>query len=130
MSLKNTKQRQMILAVVMQSKDHLTAEQVYLKLQENNETIGLATVYRNLNMLYQTHQINRVLHQESGYVYDGNTHPHYHMVCEACGRVLDIELPYQEQIDELAKQQCEEEIHSHSIVFNGICKDCLAKGKS
>lgn len=130
MTLKNTKQRAIILEVIMASKEHLTAEQIYSKLKDEDYSIGLATVYRNLNVLYQTHQINRVLHQESGYVYDGNTHQHYHFKCSECGAIVDVEMPYQESLDELAKVFSEEnEIDSHTIVFNGICQSCLKKNK-
>lgn len=132
MAFKNTKQRKMILEVLVNSHEHLSAEQVYDLLQSNEETkhIGLATVYRNLNVLTQTNQIVRIFNQDLGHVYDGNIHPHYHLKCTQCGELVDFDMPYQHQLDVLANAENDGYIASHDIVFTGICKECLGKTKN
>ena len=55
-----TKYAQQILDIINTSSDHLTAEQIYLRLKASNSKIVLATVYNNLNLLYEQDQIRKV----------------------------------------------------------------------
>lgn len=122
---KNTKQRQQILNVIRSSEGHLTAEQVFTRLRDQDELIGIATVYRNLNLLYQNHLINRVQHPDYGFVYDKNVDDHYHLRCVRCNRLFDVEMEHQDDLDRQAEQLTGAKISGHKMVFEGICADCL-----
>jgi len=59
--------------------------------------------------------------------YDGCTLPHYHMYCRKCKGVSDIEFEYFKDLDEEAEKTSGAEIESHSVMFFGVCKNCLNK---
>lgn len=127
MSIKLTKQRQEILDLIQASEGHMTADQIHTKLKEGDVSIGIATVYRNLNVLYNEKLINRVRHPELGFIYDKNLHDHYHFRCRECNRIEDVELDYRKELHQLVEEELGCLVLDHDITFEGICKDCLAK---
>ncbi|CAM3700080.1 Fur family transcriptional regulator [Erysipelothrix urinaevulpis] len=129
MSLKLTKQRQEILDLIRNSSGHMTADQIHSVLKEQNVKIGIATVYRNLNVLYEEHLINRVRHPELGYIYDKNIHDHYHFRCVECDRIQDVSIEYQDRLHKVVEDELNAKVFSHDINFEGICSECLKKNK-
>lgn len=129
-SLKLTKQRKEILDLIQASAGHMTADQIHSKLKEHNVSIGIATVYRNLNVLYEEHLINRVRHPELGYIYDKNVHDHYHFRCVRCNRIEDVDLEYQDKLHEIVENELGCKVERHDINFEGICSECLKKEPS
>lgn len=126
-SLKLTKQRQEILDLIQDSSGHMTADQIHSKLKEQNVTIGIATVYRNLNVLYDEKLINRVRHPELGYIYDKNVHDHYHFRCVRCNKIQDVSIEYQDQLHKIVEEELNCQVNTHDINFEGICRECLDK---
>ena len=70
----------LILDIINSSEEHLTAEQIYLKLKETSSKIVLATVYNNLNTLYENELIQKVVIEGSPDRYDKNIIRHDHLV--------------------------------------------------
>jgi Fur family transcriptional regulator, ferric uptake regulator len=101
--LKITHPRLRILEVLESSTvKHLTAEDVYKKLLENSEDIGLATVYRVLNQFESAGILVRHNFEGGMSVYELDRGGHHdHMVCLETGRVVEFESP---QIEELQRQ--------------------------
>lgn len=130
MTLKLTKQRKKILDLIRKSQGHMTADMIHHALKQENVSIGIATVYRNLNLLYDERYVNRILHPELGYVYDKNVTDHYHFYCRICHTVMDIDLPYKHELDVEASKIVDGEIISHSVIFEGICNACKDKEES
>lgn len=130
MSLKLTKQRQEILDLIQASSGHMTADQIHSKLKDQQVTIGIATVYRNLNVLFDEKLINRVRHPELGYIYDKNIHDHYHFRCVQCNCIEDVSIEYQDKLHKIVEEELNCKVESHNINFEGICKDCLKKNAS
>lgn len=102
--------------------DHPTAEDVYRDLRSEGEEISLATVYRTLRSLEQERWA-QVLHGVGADRFDARTDRHYHLHCSACGRTVDLELPYQETLDE-AVRGLGAEVSYHVLVFFGRCPQC------
>ncbi|WP_198401181.1 Fur family transcriptional regulator [Erysipelothrix larvae] len=125
-----TKQRKRILDLIMQSDVHLSAEMVHDILKNDIDPIGVATVYRALNLLYEAGYINRIHHPQYGYVYDKNVNEHYHFHCTKCHNILDVDLPYGEGINEEIKRHINGDVCSHSLMFEGICEDCKKNTES
>lgn len=125
--MKNTRQRQAILKVFKTKNKHMNAEQVYEQVHKIDATIGLATVYRNLNLLSEQNLITRVNHPNLGYLYDGNIAPHYHAYCTTCGKLFDVYIPMVEGINEQAEQANGFKVDTHDIIFEGTCRACQSK---
>lgn len=127
MSIKLTKQRQQILELIQASDGHMTADEIHSTLKDMNVSIGIATVYRNLNYLYSEKLINRVRHPELGFIYDKNLHEHYHFRCVKCNKIQDVEIGYQSNLHDLVEESLGCVVLDHEISFEGICNECLKK---
>lgn len=125
MNHKQSKQRTRLLEMLRGHYGHLSAEQAYAKMKEEDRSISLATVYRNLNLLAEQNSINKIDHPTFGSMYDGRDYPHYHLHCELCDGLFDIPDIYLDAIDERVAQTMHARIHSHHMVFEGVCEECL-----
>ena len=88
--LKHSKQRDAIKNFLADRYDHPTAETVYLNIKKEFPNISLGTVYRNLSLLAEIGEIQKLSTGIGPARFDGNTAPHYHFICNCCGNVLDL----------------------------------------
>lgn len=123
--MKRSRQRDAILNYLMSTSEHPTADMVYEQIRKEIPNISLGTVYRNLNQLSEYGMIQKLNLDPKTERFDGNVNDHYHVVCEKCGRVEDIEIPSLEHIDVLAGSTFTGKITGHMVAFRGICKACM-----
>ncbi len=135
--LKITNQRIRVLEVLSNSNDkHLTAEEIYELIKVDCPEIGLATVYRTIQLLLELNLVDRI-NLDDGFVrYEiGNMdenrpkHHHHHLICLICGKVFSFE---DDLLDELEKRIMDNvafKVLDHEVKLYGKCKDCLAKEK-
>lgn len=124
--MKNTKQKEVILAAVLQSNVHPTADEIYTSIREQNPTISLGTVYRNLNRFAEKGKIRKVVIPNGSDRFDFRIDSHEHAICEVCNNVFDVE------IDEnmiYAAITCNDDVKitRTSLTAYGICKECEKK---
>ncbi|MCI6513674.1 MAG: transcriptional repressor [Erysipelotrichaceae bacterium] len=110
----------MILEMIDSSDEHLTAEQIYLRLKEQNEKIVLATVYNNLNNLVQQEKIRRLLVEGGPDHYDRIVR-HDHLICPQCGRITDIHL---EDFSGMLSKQVHRQVLSYELRISCLCETC------
>lgn len=122
--LKYSRQRESIKNFLMTRYDHPTAETVYMNIKESFPNISLGTVYRNLNLLAEIGEIQKLSTGIGPDRFDGNPNPHYHFICNHCGSVLDLDVSGLEHINILAGQNFTGEIEGHITYFYGKCPDC------
>lgn len=123
MTYRQTKQKQEVLEAIQGVNRHLTAEEVHQVVVKNNPTVGIATVYRNLNHLVERRVISRIVEKGSCY-FDGNGEPHYHLRCIHCGKYHDVSMEYNKKLDKNIAKELGVEILGHSITFDYICNEC------
>lgn len=120
-------QREIILDVLRSTTSHPTAEWIYERARRQLPNISLGTVYRNLNALVAAGVIIKVQGSFDKDRFDGNAVRHAHMVCDRCGAVIDVDLPQDLDFANMnAVKNCEVLIKDYSIVYKGICNNCLA----
>lgn len=124
--LKVTLPRLKILQILEESQEHhFSAEEIYRKLIDAGEDIGLATVYRVLTQFEEAGLVMRH-HFESGqsvFEMDNGKH-HDHLVCVKCGRVEEfVDQTIEKRQEEIAKN-AGYLITDHSLNIYGICKRC------
>lgn len=122
--MKYSRQRESILRYLRSTKCHPTAETVYQNIQAENPNISLGTVYRNLTLLTELGEINKITSLNGPDRFDGNIKPHYHFVCMACGAVLDLEIDSLAHINLLAAHDFEGMVEGHVVHFYGKCPGC------
>lgn len=128
-AIKYSRQREAIKHYLASTKEHPTADTVYLHVKEDFPNISLGTVYRNLNLLTDIGKAIKIPTPDGGDRFDGNVIPHNHFLCTSCGRLLDLELDMKsiEEVNRLAGENFDGIITSSSTLFYGECSDCIRK---
>ena len=127
LAIKYSRQREEIKNFLMSRTDHPTADVVYMNVRQQYPNISLGTVYRNLTLLADMGEINR-LHLGDGVDhFDADITPHYHFVCSKCGQVMDLRMNNIDSIVDIAGMDFNGEIQGHITYFYGICGDCHEK---
>lgn len=125
MGLKATYPRLKILDIFRRpDTGHLSAEDVYRILLNENVEIGLATVYRVLTQfedagILTKHQFD---YGKARYELDDGE-PHDHLVCSSCGKVIEFSAPEMESIQQDIAKSLNFSLESHSLVLYGVCND-------
>lgn len=89
--LKTTKQRALIAAAIENNHEFVTAQQVHAQLRAGGESVGLATVYRNLQAMEQAGQVDSIRTIEGEFAYRVcSTGHHHHLICRKCGKTVEI----------------------------------------
>lgn len=128
-SYKLTPQREATLRVLLENEeDHLSAEDVYLLVKEKSPEIGLATVYRTLELLNELNVVDKINFGDGVSRYDlrqeGATHFHHHLVCIECGAVDEIKEDLLEEVEEIVERDWKFKVKDHRLTFHGICYRC------
>ena len=128
-ALKYSRQRESIKHYLMATKEHPTADEVYMNVKQEFPNISLGTVYRNLNLLTDIGEAIKISTPNGGDRFDGKLEPHNHFLCTKCGRLLDLELDMQsiDEVNRLAAENFDGVITSSSTLFYGECSDCIKK---
>ena len=114
-------QRQLVLEAIKAVKTHPTADALYEDLRRREPNISLGTVYRNLNLLESTGEIDALHTSDNKVHYDGDTSPHSHFICRYCKKIIDIfvnpDVP-----EELAEAGLT--VEKEKVIYYGKCSDC------
>lgn len=120
-----SKQREIIYNHVKCFPTHPTAEQVHTALKKDYPNLSLGTVYRNLNLLSELGMLKRIHIADGSDRFDGRTDPHFHMICENCGRVYDVDLDSPDELIKLIKERDGHEITGIMLNLKGTCSECI-----
>ena len=122
--LRMTRQRRVILDVVMASHAHPTADEVFAAVRRTLPRISLATVYRNLELLAERGAIRRIDAAGGKRRYDGSTEHHDHVRCTGCGRVDDVHLEPVAVAERRVARATSFSITGYRLEFLGLCPSC------
>lgn len=122
--LRITKQRQVILDELCGVTSHPTADDLYNMVRKRLPKISLGTVYRNLEIMADCGIIQKLDIGGTQKRFDGNATVHYHVRCGQCGRVDDIDLPPDFNLEKVASKLTPFTILRHRLEFTGICPGC------
>ena len=131
--LKITVPRLKILEILASSQPrHMSAEDVYRRLLDSNEDIGLATVYRVLTQFESAGLVTRHHFEGGTAVFELNEGEHHdHIVCTDCGRVEEFTDDSIEEKQREIAARLGFEISDHSLTLHGRCvrPDCPHRPK-
>ena len=126
--MKYSRQREKILNKLIEYRVHPSAEQLYWKLVEDGEKIGLATVYRNLNYLAEAGVIKRFQTFEKHERFDGTITPHHHFRCKKCGKIFDLPPEIADQVVKNIDDKGFKTVN-YEVMAEGLCADCQKEGE-
>ncbi len=128
-SFKLTPQREATVQVLLENEeDHLSAEDVYMLVKNLSPEIGLATVYRTLELLSELEIVNKINFGDGVSRFDlrveGASRFHHHLVCFKCGFVEEIFEDLLEPIEARIEKEYQFHIKDHRLTFHGVCRKC------
>ena len=118
-----TKYEKEIFAIINTSREHLTVEQIFLKLKEAHPNVVLATVYNNLKKLLKEELVRKVSVEGMQDRYD-RMKKHDHLVCRQCGKLADVAL---EDLSASLREQLGEDFLYYDLKVYYLCPECRAK---
>ena len=125
---KKSKKRDAIIALLENTKSHPGAEWIYTALKPEFPDLSLGTVYRNLTQFKEEGIIVSVANVGGQERYDADTGEHAHLICERCGRVIDVETDMAaERFTVSVPDEPEALITGIKLQFRGLCGECAEK---
>jgi len=120
-----TRQRLAVAACLGRFDDFRSAQEIHDLLRRNGENVGLSTVYRTLQALADSDEVD-VLRSEDGetlYRRCSGSH-HHHLVCRSCGRTVEVEGPTVERWATAVADEHGYADVSHTLEIFGTCPSC------
>lgn len=134
---KLTSQREATVAVILEHyQDHLSAEQVFMLTKAVAPEIGLATVYRTLEILTELHILNKISFIEDGITHydlcepNQNSHFHHHLLCLQCGQIKEIHEDLLTAVEAEVRAKFNFAVLDHRLTLQGVCQACQAQNQA
>ncbi|MDW0115616.1 Fur family transcriptional regulator [Sporosarcina thermotolerans] len=132
-SYKLTPQREATVLVLLENEeDHLSAEDVFLLVKEKAPEIGLATVYRTLELLTELKIVDKINFGDGVSRYDlrqeGASRFHHHLICIECGKVAEIQEDLLGDVEKIVESRYGFTVKDHWLTFHGVCQSCKSSG--
>ena len=119
-----TKQRRLIYSIITNSKEHLSAEEIYESAKREMPNIAIGTIYRNLNLMVKDGEIRKVEIHNAPDRFDKNIKSHDHLICDECGKLKDIVI---KDFDKIIEEHSVDNITSYDLNIHYICPECNTK---
>ncbi|MBM7589829.1 peroxide-responsive transcriptional repressor PerR [Brevibacillus fulvus] len=122
-----TPQRHAILAYLLETMSHPTADEIYKALEGKFPNMSVATIYNNLRVFKDAGLVRELTYGDASSRFDANVaEDHYHAICTKCGSIQDFHYPYLEDAETAAKS-IGFQATGHRMEVYGICEACQQK---
>lgn len=125
---KQTPQRKIILDILLENMDkHLSPEELHDLVKIKHTDIGLATVYRTLQLFDELGIVHKLNFGDGCARYELNryqSHHHHHVICLKCGEVLEFGDDHLEKLEKNISKELNFKIIDHRVKFLGYCSKC------
>lgn len=122
-----TRQRKAILEYLRKVKTHPSADEIFKVVRKNLPRISLGTVYRNLEKMCEKGLIRKIEISETRKRFDATIENHYHIRCDRCGRVEDLNNAHFMDLENISNKLQGYKITGFSLELTGICSRCLKR---
>lgn len=113
-----------MLSLLRSTDRHPTADWIYDSLKKEFPNLSMGTVYRNLNILMEQGLIKKLDFGSTFDRFDAVVKPHYHFICEQCGKIVDLDIPVADELNEKVRSRTPYVVKKHRIEFFGLCDEC------
>lgn len=124
---KLTKQREIILDTILKKENwHFTAEELFSAVRIKDENIGMATVYRSLELMEDLNIIHVLDFNDDSRKYEiylEDSH-HHHLICKGCGKLIEFSDQDIDYFESELEEKYDFVITEHKLRFYGFCKKC------
>ncbi len=128
---KTTTQRSVVFDILAENKDqHLSTEEIYELVKAKNPHMGIATIYRTLQLFEEIGLVYKHNFDDGCSRYEilspdsNEVHQHHHLVCKKCGKIIEVKEDLMNTLEDIIEKQYNFEILNHVVKFTGICSQC------
>ncbi len=127
---KLTNQRRDIYDFLVENQDkHMSAEEILKEIEKDNSYLGLATIYRTLQLFIDTgiaikHDFDDGKSRYELLLEDDDSHNHHHLICQKCGDIIEVNLDLMEDLEKQIEKDYGFEIINHIVKLYGYCEKC------
>ena len=127
---KITPQRRAVIDILLKhNSEHLSSEQIYDLVRVECPEIGLATVYRTMQLLDEIGVISKLNLDDGCIRYEislnkDECHNHHHLICKSCSKIIEVQEDLLESIEKRIQERYKFEILDHDVKFYGTCENC------
>lgn len=113
-----SRQRRMVLDLLWHERSHLSARDIFEKLNNQGRNIGHTSVYQNLEAL-QSAGVIECLDRASGRLYGYRSDPHSHLICAQSGEIQDLDVVLPSELIDQIEAMTGYTIESYSVLMTG-----------
>jgi Fur family transcriptional regulator, ferric uptake regulator len=130
--LKHTEQRDTILRTFLETREHLSTDELYQLVKKRDPKIGFTTVYRTLKLLAECGLASEVSFHDgvARFEHQYNRRSHHHMVCTECGGSVEFFSPEVDKLEEEIGRKHHYATTRHTLQIYGVCEDCRKRGST
>ncbi len=126
---KLTPQRRAIVNIIIDNEgNHLTVEELYDEVKKECPEIGLATVYRTVQLLEELGVICKISLNDGcnryELIHEYEHHQHHHLICTECGKIIEVEVDLLDNLEHSIEEKYNFFVKDHSVKFFGLCDGC------
>lgn len=123
--LRLTRQRQAVAEALVTVDDFRSAREIHELLGRRGDRVGLATVYRTLQLLADAGEVDVLRSDDGESVYRRcSEHHHHHLVCRVCGATVEVEAPEVERWTRAIAARHGFADVTHTLEISGTCRAC------
>ncbi|MCB0271733.1 MAG: transcriptional repressor [Bdellovibrionales bacterium] len=124
-NLRHSTSREQIAQVFFETQDHITVDQLLEKVKVVNPKIGLATVYRTLNLLQECGLAIKRDFETGSVTFEPYSDKHHdHLICTNCGEIIEFYSKDVEELQDKIALKYGYELTDHKMELYGLCKQC------
>lgn len=129
---KLTRQRKIVLQAFLDStENHMSAEDVFALVKDGNPDIGLATVYRSLELFTTLELLKKLDFGDGRSRYELNdenlNHTHHHLICLGCGKIVEFSYDFLDDVKMKIEEKEKFQVVDSQLKFYGYCSECQKK---
>ena len=130
--LKHTEQRDTILRTFLETREHLSIDELHRLVRRKDPAIGITTVYRTLKLLAECGLASEVAFHDgiARYEHQFNRRSHHHMVCLECGSSVEFFSPEVDRLEQEVGRKHHYVTRRHTFQIYGVCEECRKDGRT
>jgi Fur family ferric uptake transcriptional regulator len=122
---RRTPQREMILRVICESSDHVTADEIITRVRKKDASINKSAVYRTLDLLSQIGLVNPTDFGDGCITYEVHRDPHHHhIVCRKCGKMSQVDAAVFASVEKKLREEYAFSPNLDHFAIFGLCRKC------
>lgn len=124
--LRNTPEREEIIAEIFSNPNHFDVDELYLRLKRNGSKISKASIYRNIPLIMECGLIKEVWFEDGHTQYEQvyGQRPHCHLRCLGCGKIIEVVEPEMKDLEAKIGRENDFKIVDQRLDITGYCSKC------